>query len=102
MTHRLAFSLSLAIILSATAPALAQGAGQGRTPPTPEQRAARFAAADTNADSALSKAEFTAFLPERQKARVDAIWSNLDANADGKLSKEEFLAMPARRRGQGQ
>jgi len=90
--------LSLLTSLLVAAPALAQGGDQARTPPTPEQRAARFTAADTNKDNTLSKAEFTASLPERQQARVEMIWSNIDANKDGKLSKDEFLAMPAGRR----
>lgn len=81
--------------------ALAQppAGANGRTPPTPEQRAARFAKADANKDGSLSKAEFALALPERQRERVDVIWPVADANADGKLSKDEFLAM--RGRGQG-
>jgi Ca2+-binding EF-hand superfamily protein len=75
---------------------------QPPTPPTPEQRAARFVAADADKDGNLSKVEFTAALPERRKARVDTLWPTVDSNGDGKLTKEEFLAMPTGRAGRAQ
>ncbi|MDZ4762766.1 MAG: EF-hand domain-containing protein [Alphaproteobacteria bacterium] len=84
---------TLALVAAAlAAPAFAQ------TPPTPEQRAARFDAADANKDGKLDKAEFAAVLPEQMKANADMIFSMADANADGAATKEEFLAM--RRPGQ--
>ena len=73
---------------------------QPQTPPTAEQRDARFVVADADKDGSLSKVEFTAVLPKRQKARVDVIWPKVDSNGDGKLTKEEFLTMPTRRAGE--
>jgi Ca2+-binding EF-hand superfamily protein len=59
-------------------------------------------AADADKDGSLSKVEFTAALPERQKARVDTLWPTVDKNGDGKMTKEEFLAMPTGRAGRAQ
>ncbi len=70
------------------APALAQ------TPMTPEQREARFVAADTNKDNKLDKAEWVAVLPEQAKDMADQIWSSrVDADGDGFITKEQFLAL---------
>ena len=86
MKIRLAF---VAVALAAlAAPAIAQ---QG-TPPTPEQQAARFDAADKNHDGKLSKEEFTAMLPDQMKANADAIFARRDADKDGFISKAEFTA----------
>jgi Ca2+-binding EF-hand superfamily protein len=70
------------------APALAQ------TPMTPEQREARFVAADTNKDGKLDKAEWTSVLPEQARDMADQIWSSrVDADGDGFITKEQFLAL---------
>lgn len=66
----------------------------GATPPTPEQRAARFVAADANKDGKLDKAEFVSSLPERAQAMADQMWSNrVDADGDGFVTREQFLAL---------
>jgi Ca2+-binding EF-hand superfamily protein len=71
------------------APAMAQP-----TPMTPEQREARFVAADTNKDGKLDKAEWTSVLPEQAKDMADQIWSSrVDADGDGFITKEQFLAL---------
>ncbi len=73
-------------------PAFAQP-GSG-TPMTPEQREARFVAADTNKDNKLDKAEWISVLPEQAKAMADQIWSSrIDADGDGFITKEEFMAL---------
>lgn len=73
------------------APALAQPPGGGMTP---EQREARFVAADANKDGKLDKAEWTSVLPEQAKAMADDIWSSrVDADGDGFITKEQFLAL---------
>lgn len=71
----------------------------GGTPPTPEQRQARFVAADANKDGKLDKAEFVSSLPERAQAMADQIWSSrVDQDGDGFVTKEQFMAL---RMGQG-
>jgi hypothetical protein len=71
------------------APAMAQP-----TPMTPEQREARFVAADTNKDNKLDKAEWTSVLPEQAREMADQIWSSrVDADGDGFITKEQFLAL---------
>ena len=85
---------TLAIVAAAlAAPALAQPPAQ-----TPEERAARFDAADKNKDGKLDKAEWTTTLPEQAQAMADQIWGRVDADGDGSVTKEQFLAM---RRGGG-
>ena len=79
--------LSFAALLSA--PAFAQPA-----PQTPEEREARFVAADKNKDGKLDKAEFVASLPEQAQAMADQIWSSrVDADGDGFVTKEQFMAL---------
>ena len=64
------------------------------TPMTPEQREARFVAADTNKDNKLDKAEWTSVLPEQAREMADQIWSSrVDADGDGFITKEQFLAL---------
>lgn len=71
------------------APAMAQP-----TPMTPEQREARFVAADTNKDNKLDKAEWTSVLPEQAREMADQIWSSrVDGDGDGFITKEQFLAL---------
>jgi len=80
---------TLAIVAAAlAAPALAQ-------PPqlTPEERAARFDAADKNKDGKLDKAEWTTTLPEQAQAMADQIWGRVDADGDGSVTKEQYLAL---------
>jgi hypothetical protein len=79
---------TLAIVVAAlAAPSLAQ------TPPTPEERAARFDAADKNKDGRLDKAEWTTTLPEQAQAMADQIWGRVDADGDGSVTKEQYLAL---------
>jgi hypothetical protein len=94
MTSKTRLAVMLAAAAALAAPAFAQ---QG-TPPTPEQRAARFDAADANKDGKLDKAEFTASLPERAQANADMMWGRIDADGDGFVTKDQFMAM---RRGGG-
>ena len=83
------FVLFPAFGLMLAAPALAQP-----TPPTPEERAARFETADANKDGKLDKAEFISSLPDRAQAMADQIWSSrVDADGDGFVTKEQFLAL---------
>jgi len=71
------------------APAFAQPAQL-----TPEQREARFVAADANKDGKLDKAEWTSVLPDQARDRADEIWSSrVDADGDGFITKEQFLAL---------
>lgn len=84
---------AVAMAAAIAAPAVAQP-----TPPTPEQREARFVAADANKDGKLDKAEFTASIPEDRRGMVDQIWGRIDADGDGFVTKEQFMAM--RRGGQ--
>lgn len=81
-----------AAIAAMAAPALAQ---QG-TPPTPEQREARFVTADANKDGKLTKEEFTSTLPEQARGNADMIWGRIDADGDGTVTKEQFLAVRGR------
>jgi hypothetical protein len=89
----------LAVLAAATvalaAPALAQGA-----PQTPEQRAARFDAGDADKNGKLTKAEFTASLPEQAKGMADQIWARFDPNGKGEVTKEEYLAVQPMQRPQ--
>lgn len=71
-------------------PAMAQQGGQRMTP---EEREARFVAADTNKDGKLSREEWIAQLPEQAKDRADMIWARLDADGDGFVTKEQFVAL---------
>ena len=67
---------------------------QPPAPMTPEQREARFVAADANKDGKLDKAEWTSVLPEQAKAMADEIWSSrVDADGDGFITKEQFMAL---------
>jgi Ca2+-binding EF-hand superfamily protein len=83
---RLAAVMVLAAALAA--PAFAQQGPQM----TPEQRAARFDAADTSKDGKLDKAEFTASVPEQMRDRADQIFSMRDADSDGFITKAEYSA----------
>ena len=71
----------------------------GGTPPTPEQREARFVAADANKDNKLDKAEFVSSLPERAQAMADQMWSSrVDQDGDGFVTRNSFsLSAWARR-----
>jgi Ca2+-binding EF-hand superfamily protein len=85
--------------LMIAAPALAQ---QG--PQTPEERAARFDALDTNKDGKVTKAEWEAGLPDMMKSQatpeqIGQMWSTrFDADGDGSITKEQFVALPPPRR----
>jgi hypothetical protein len=76
-------------------PALAQQGGGM----TPEQREARFVAADKNADGKLDKTEWKGSIPEQMKAnasddQLEQMWSTrLDADGDGFVTKEQYLAL---------
>jgi len=85
------FAATTMVAIMAAGPALAQPGG---TPPTPEQREARFAAADANKDGKLDKAEFVSSLPDRAQGMADQIWSSrVDADGDGYVTKEQFMAL---------
>ena len=84
---KLLFLPTFGLLLAA--PAFAQP-----TPPTPEERAARFEKADANHDGKLDKAEFVSSLPEQARAMADQIWSSrVDTDGDGFVTKEQFLAL---------
>jgi Ca2+-binding EF-hand superfamily protein len=79
-------SLSLAALLAA--PAFAQ------PPQTPEEREARFNAADANKDGKLDKAEFISSLPAEVQAMADQIWSSrVDTDGDGFVTKEQYMSL---------
>ncbi|MBS0483442.1 MAG: EF-hand domain-containing protein [Proteobacteria bacterium] len=78
--------LTFAALLAA--PAFAQ------PPQTPEEREARFNAADANKDGKLDKAEFISSLPAQAQAMADQIWSSrVDADGDGYVTKEQYMAL---------
>lgn len=84
-------------LAASVAAALAAGSAFAQppgTPPTPEQREARFVTADANKDNKLDKAEFVASLPERAQAMADQIWSSrVDTDGDGFVTKEQYMAL---------
>jgi hypothetical protein len=82
------FAVIASTFAALTAPAFAQPGA-----PTPEQRAARFDAGDTDKDGKLTKAEFVAQLPEQAKAMADQIWARYDAAGKGSVTKAEYLAV---------
>jgi hypothetical protein len=84
---------------AAKAPSVAPHAQ--RTPPTPEQRAARFDKADTNKDGKLTKAEFTASLPARAADRADRMWSRVNPTGKDSVTRAEYLAAPMGHVGKG-
>lgn len=89
--------MKLTIVVAATMAVLAAGSAMaqpGGTPPTPEQREARFVAADANKDGKLDKTEFVSSLPEPAQAMADQIWSSrVDGDGDGFVTKEQFMAL---------
>jgi hypothetical protein len=82
-------------------PSVAAAPQEQRTPPTPEQRAARFDRADANKDGKLTKAEFTATLPARAADRADKMWSRLNPTGKDSMTKAEYLAAPMGHGGHG-
>ncbi|MEZ5938054.1 MAG: EF-hand domain-containing protein [Hyphomonadaceae bacterium] len=94
--------LALAAIAVCATPALAQQ-GPGRM--TPEQRAERFEASDTNKDGKLDKAEWLTAMPAQMKERmgeerIEQMWSmRLDSDGDGFVTKDEFVNMQMGRPG---
>lgn len=84
----------LAVLLIATGAIAAPALAQARTPPTPEQRAARFDRADANKDGKLTRDEFTAALPARAAAHADRMWSRMNPSGKDSLTKAEYLAVP--------
>jgi hypothetical protein len=81
------------LVLAAAAISFAAPSFAQQTPPTPEERAARFDAADKNKDGKLDKAEWTTTLPEQAQAMADQIWGRVDADGDGSVTKEQYLAL---------
>ena len=120
----LAAMIGVAVPIGLSAIALAQpvnSAGAG-LPPLPgvvltrvdvqAQVQARFAAADTNHDGAVTRAELDAYRAKVQAdraatrdaartARRDALFAALDTNHDGQISKAEFAARPGAMPGPG-
>jgi hypothetical protein len=86
----LATATALAALMAA--PALAQQGppGGGRDPK------ARFEAADADKDGKLTKAEWTASIPEQFRANinVDERWTAMDADKNGTVSLEEMTNAP--------
>ena len=60
-------------------------------PPSPEQRAALFTAADKNSDGRLDKSEWLATLPDAMKSQANVIWPRVDKAGLGFVSKEAFV-----------
>jgi hypothetical protein len=81
-------SLAVLVAVALAAPAFAQ-----QTPLTPEERAARFDAADKNKDGKLDKVEWTTTLPEQAQAMADQLWGRVDADGDGSVTKEQYLTL---------
>jgi hypothetical protein len=81
------------VVLAIAVAALAAPAFAQQTPPTPEERAARFDAADKNKDGKLDKAEWTTTLPEQAQAMAEQIWGRVDQDGDGFVTKEQYLAL---------
>lgn len=90
--------------------------GEGRTPPTPEEREKRrkereaklLAEFDTDKDGKLSdeeRAKMRETLKERHKKnmdeRLDHLFDRIDANDDNKLERDEFMK-PRPNEGEGQ
>jgi EF hand len=95
MIHLTRLAAAAALVLAFAGPALAQGG-----PPSPEQRAARFDAADANKDGKLDKAEWVTSIPEQMKANIDVdqAWSTrVDADGNGFITKEEYMSLQMRR-----
>lgn len=88
---KLAAVSALAAMIAAPAFAQPPGGGGGMRM-TPEEREARFVAADTNKDGKLSKEEFVASLPSQMADRVDQIFPMRDTDKDGFISKAEYSA----------
>lgn len=85
---RMTLAVTAAILATTAAPALAQ------TPPTQEQRAARFDAGDKDHDGKLTKAEFVAHLPNELKSKSEDMWAHYNPAKKSALTKTEYLAVP--------
>ena len=81
------------LVVAVVAASLAAPSFAQQTPPTPEERAARFDAADKNKDGKLDKAEWTTTLPAERAAMADQIWGRIDADGDGSVTREQYLAL---------
>lgn len=102
MTYRFSMPAILAVLAVAAWPASAQGIGpdfamldrDGDGSVTLEElqslSAARFTAADTNDDGALSAAEMAAAAAARAQDRASRLIARFDTNADGVLQMAEM------------
>lgn len=93
MKRTLRLAVAVATLVALAAPALAQ---QG-TPPSPEERAKRFDAADANKDGKLDFAEFKKSIPpemaaQADDARLQTMFGRRDADSDKFITKAEFTA----------
>jgi Ca2+-binding EF-hand superfamily protein len=105
---RISTLLATAALATAMAgSAFAQPPAGGATPPTPEQQAAAFKAADKNGDGKLDAAEFKAMTMARMGDRaaqmtddqMKMIFDRRDTDKDGFISAAENAAPMGRRGG---
>jgi len=91
MLHKLALTLSTAVLLSLAAPAYAEDAPPSDPPlmADREQKGAQmFEQADSDKDGFLTKEEML----KAHEQRIDKVFSDLDQDGNGKVSHDEMKA----------